>query len=149
MDNLWNDIVYTDVMQSEGYVVDYAILTTYSLDMPSLLSVPFMLGAMSDMTEATMRSPHLVLQAVNKSAGKFSVFCNAGCIAVPQVNSKIYTLMERSVVQVALPPKGNGFVNFHPKVWVIKETNPDRKESKIEVVVMTRKKTCANDLDVV
>ena len=58
-------------MQSEGYVVDYAILTTYSLDMPSLLSVPFMLGAMSDMTEATMRSPHLVLQAVNKSAGKF------------------------------------------------------------------------------
>lgn len=149
MDNLWNDIVYTDVMQSEGYVVDYAMLTTYSLDMPSLLSVPFMLGAMSDMTEATMRSPHLVLQAVNKSAGKFSVFCNAGCIAVPQVNSKIYTLMERSVVQVALPPKGNGFVNFHPKVWVIKETNPDMKESQIKVVVLSRNLTCSNDLDVV
>ena len=149
MDNLWNDIVYTDVMQSEGYVVDYAMLTTYSLDMPSLLSVPFMLGAMSDMTEATMRSPHLVLEAVNKSAGKFSVFCNAGCIAVPQANSKIYTLLERSVVQVALSPKGNGFVNFHPKVWVIKETNPDMEESQIKVVVLSRNLTCSNDLDVV
>lgn len=149
MDNLWNDIVYTDVMQSEGYVVDYAMLTTYSLDMPSLLSVPFMLGAMSDLTEATMRSPHLVLEAVNKSAGKFSVFCNAGCIAVPQANSKLYALLERSVVQIALPAKGIGFVNFHPKVWVIKETNPDTEERQIRVVVLSRNLTCSNDLDVV
>lgn len=136
-------------MQSDGYVVDYAVLTTYSLDMPSLLSVPFMLGAMSDLTEATMRSPHLVLEAVNKSAGKFSVFCNAGSIAVPQANSKLYALLERSVVQIALPAKGTGFVNFHPKVWVIKETNPDTKESQIKVVVLSRNLTCSNDLDVV
>lgn len=149
MDNLWNDIVYTDVMQSDGYVVDYAILTTYSLDMPSLLSVPFMLGAMSDLTEATMRSPHLVLEAVNKSAGKFSVFCNAGCIAVPQANSKLYALLERSVVQIALPAKGAGFVNFHSKVWVIKESNPDTEDSQIKVVVLSRNLTCSNDLDVV
>lgn len=149
MDNLWNDIVYTEVMQSDGYVVDYAVLTTYSLDMPSLLSVPFMLGAMSDLTDATMCSPHLVLEAVNKSAGKFSVFCNAGCIAVPQTNSKLYALLERSVVQIALPAKGAGFVNFHSKVWVIKETNPDTEESQIKVVVLSRNLTCSNDLDVV
>ena len=149
MDNLWNDIVYTDVMQSDGYVVDYAVLTTYSLDMPSLLSVPFMLGAMSDLTETTMRSPHLVLEAVNKSAGKFSVLCNAGSIAVPQANSKLYALLERSVVQIALPAKGIGFVNFHPKVWVIKETNPDTEESQIKVMVLSRNLTCSNDLDVV
>ena len=146
---MWNDIVYTDVMQSDGYVVDYAVLTTYSLDMPSLLSVPFMLGAMSDLTEATMRSPHLVLEAVNKSVGKFSVFCNAGCIAVPQDNSILYALLERSMVQVSLPAKGTGFVNFHPKVWVIKETNPDTEESQIKVVLLSRNLTCSNDLDVV
>lgn len=149
MDNLWNDIVYTDVMQSDGYVVDYAVLTTYSLDMPSLLSVPFMLGAMSDLTETAMRSPHLVLEAVNKSARKFSVFCNAGCIAVPQANSKLYALLEHSVVQIVLPAQGAGFVNFHPKVWVIKETNPDTEESQIKVVVLSRNLTCSNDLDVV
>lgn len=149
MDNLWHDIVYTDVMQSDGYMVDYAVLTTYSLDMSSLLSVPFMLGAMADLTEAAMRSPHLMLEAVNKSAGRFAVFCNAGCIAVPQANSKLYALLERSVVQIALPAKGAGFVNFHPKVWVIKETNPDTEESQIKVVVLSRNLTCSNDLDVV
>lgn len=146
---LWNDIVYTEVMQSEGFVVDYAVCTTYSQDMPTLLSVPFMLGTMTDLTEATMRSPHLILETINRSAGKFAVFCNAGCIAVPQANSKVYALLERSVVQVTLPAKGGGFVNFHPKVWVIKETNPDTDESQIKLVVLSRNLTCSNDLDVV
>lgn len=27
---LWNDIVYTDVLQSDGFVVDYAVCTTYT-----------------------------------------------------------------------------------------------------------------------
>lgn len=65
-DALWNDIVYTDVLQSDGFVIDYAVCTTYSLDMPSLLSVPFMLGTMTDLTEAAMRSPHLILETINR-----------------------------------------------------------------------------------
>ena len=146
---LWRDIVYTDVLQSEGFVVDYAVCTTYSMDMPTLLSVPFMLGTMCDLTEATMQSPHLILEAVNRAANKFAVFCNAGCIAVPATQSKLYALMERSVVQVALPRKGAGFVNFHPKVWVVKETNPDTEEAQIKLVVMSRNLTCSTDLDVV
>lgn len=146
---LWNDIVYTDVMQSDDYVVDYTVFTTYSLDMPTLLSVPFMLGTMADLTETTMRSPHLILETINRSAGKFAVFCNAGCIAVPQANSKVYALLERSVVQVTLPAKGGGFVNFHPKVWVVKETNPETGEGQIKFVVLSRNLTCSNDLDVV
>lgn len=146
---LWNDIVYTEVVQSDGFVVDYAVCTTYSLDMPTLLSVPFMLGTMTDLTDNTMCSPHLILETINRSAGKFAVFCNAGCIAVPQANSKVYALLERSVVQVTLPAKGGGFVNFHPKVWVIKETNPDTGESQIKLVVLSRNLTCSHDLDVV
>lgn len=149
MAELWNDIISTDVMQSEGFVVDYAVMTTYSLDLPTLLSVPFSLGAMSDLTDAAMHSPHLILEAVNSAVGKFAVFCNAGSIAVPQSGNKIYTLLENSVVQISLPAKGNGFVNFHPKVWVIKETNPDTQQSQIKVVVLSRNLTCSNNLDVV
>lgn len=111
-DALWNDIIYTDVLQSNGFVIDYAVCTTYSLDMPSLLSVPFMLGTMTDLTETAMRSPHLILETINKSAGKFAVFCNAGCMAVPQANSKVYSLLEQSVVQVTLQAKGGRFHQF-------------------------------------
>ena len=148
-DALWNDIVYTDVLQSDGFVIDYAVCTTYSLDMPSLLSVPFMLGTMTDLTETAMRSPHLILETVNQSAGKFAVFCNAGCIAVPQSNSKIYSLLEQSVVQVTLQAKRGGFVNFHPKVWIIKETNHDTGTQQIKLIVLSRNLTGSNDLDVV
>ena len=148
MAELWNDIVYTDVMQSDGYVVDYGIFTTYSLDMSTLLSIPFMLGTMTELTEIAMRSPHLVLEAVNKSTDKFAVFCNAGCIVVPQANSKIYTLLENNVIQIKLPAKGAGFVNFHPKLWVIKEHNPDTGKRQIKIVVLSRNLTCSNDIDV-
>ena len=149
MAELWSDILYTDVMQSDGYIVDYAILTTYSLDMPSLLAVPFALGTMNELDEAAFRSPHLILEAVTRAVDKFVVFCNAGCIAVPQRDSKLYTLLEHSVVQITLEAKGYGFVNFHPKVWVVKETNPDSGESQIKVVVLSRNLTGSNDLDVV
>lgn len=148
-DVLWNDIIYTDVLQSDGFVIDYAVCTTYSLDMPSLLSVPFMLGTMTDLTETAMRSPHLILETINKSAGKFAVFCNAGCMAVPQANSKVYSLLEQSVVQVTLQAKGGGFINFHPKVWIIKETNPDTGAQQIKLIVLSRNLTGSNDLDVV
>lgn len=149
MSELWNDVLYTDVMHSNGYDVDYAVLTTYSLDMPSLLSVPFLLGTMSDLSESAMKSPHLILESINRSAGKFAVFCNVGSIAVPQQNSKVYALLERSVVQVNLPAKGNGFINFHPKVWIIKESNSDTGDRQLKVVVLSRNLTSSNDLDVV
>ena len=147
---LWSDILYNDVMQSDGYVVEYAVCTTYSLDMPTLLSVPFMLGAMAELdSEFLDTHPHLILEAIDRSAGKFAVFCNAGCIAVPKVNLKVYSLLEKSVVQVALAQKGGGFINFHPKVWVIKERCKATGATRIKVVVLSRNLTSSNDLDVV
>jgi hypothetical protein len=147
-DTLWNDVMYTDVLQTPGYVVDFALCTTYSLDMPTLLSVPFMLGTMSNLSEEALRSPHVVLEAVSRAAGRFAVFCNAGGIAVPQQDSKLYALLEQSVVQVALPTQGRGFVNFHPKVWVVTETNPETRQRRMKVVVMSRNLTQSNDLDI-
>lgn len=70
-------------------------------------------------------------------------------MAVPQANSKVYSLLEQSVVQVTLQAKGGGFVNFHPKVWIIKETNPDTGAQQIKLIVLSRNLTGSNDLDVV
>lgn len=149
-ETLFNDVMYNEVLASDGFVVDYAVCTTYSLDMPTLLSVPFMLGTMSELTNDALRSPHYVLEAINKSTGKFAVFCNAGNIHVPQnTKTNIYSLLEKSVVQIALPSNGKGFVNFHPKVWVVKETNPETGSVQLKVVVMSRNLSSSDDLDVV
>lgn len=50
-DTLLNEVMYNEVLTSDGYVVDFAVCTTYSLDMPMLLSVPFMLGTMSELSD--------------------------------------------------------------------------------------------------
>lgn len=149
-EGLWNDIMYSEVLTTPGYVVDYAVGTTYSLDLTTLLSVPFMLGTMGELTEDTMKSPHYIMEAINRSASKFTVFCNAGSIAVPQnTQTKIFSLLEQSVMQIGLGKSGRGFVNFHPKVWILKETNAEDESSQIKVVVMSRNLTRSNDLDVV
>ena len=125
-DALFSEVMYNEVLTSDGFVVDFAVCTTYSLDMPTLLSVPFMLGTMSELSEEALQAPHCVLEAINQSSGKFAIFCNAGNIIVPQnLKTNIYSLLEKSIIQVSLDAHGKGFVNFHPKVWIIKETKSD------------------------
>lgn len=147
MTELWDELTYTDVIRSDGFDVDYAVMTTYSLELPSLLSVPLTLGAMADLTDQTMRCQEVALGAVQKYTDKFAVFCNAGSIVVPETANKIYRLLERNVVTVQLPHHGGSFANFHPKVWVVKARNRDTGERQLKVVVSSRNLTRSNDLD--
>lgn len=45
--------------------------------------------------------------------------------------------------------KRGRFHQFHPKVWIIKETNPDTGAQQIKLIVLSRNLTGSNDLDVV
>ena len=54
-----------------------------------------------------------------------------------------------TICAITLQAKGGGFVNFHPKVWIIKETNPDTGDQQIKLIVLSRNLTGSNDLDVV
>lgn len=150
-DTLLNEVMYNEVLTSDGYVVDFAVCTTYSLDMPMLLSVPFMLGTMSELSDEALQAPHCVLEAINQASGKFAIFCNAGNIIVPQnLKTNIYSLLEKSIVQISLNAHGKGFVNFHPKVWIIKETKSDNPNiSQLKLVVMSRNLSSSDDIDVV
>ena len=150
-DALFNEVMYNEILVSDGFVVDFAVCTTYSLDMPTLLSVPFMLGTMSELSEEALQAPHCVLEAINQSSGKFAIYCNAGNIIVPQnLKTNIYSLLEKSIVQVSLDAHGKGFANFHPKVWIIKETKSDNPNiSQLKLVVMSRNLSSSEDIDVV
>lgn len=58
--NIMNDLMFNQVLMSDGYVVDFAIGTTYGLDMESLLSIPLTMELMSEITETTM-PPHFLM----------------------------------------------------------------------------------------
>ena len=112
----------------EGYALDCAIGTTFSLDLLTLLTVPlaFTLFDWQDEAGRPAADPLAVLEALRRHADRIHLFCQAGRIAVPQADRLLYGYLENSVFQVNAPnPSGV----FHPKVWVLRFTAPEARVS--------------------
>lgn len=125
-----------------GYTLDFAVGTTYSLDLEALLGVPVSLGLLGDADAEQMRSPLYVLEAIRTSSDKIAIFCNAGGIKLPDKIQSVYSLLEESVFQVKLSRNSN----FHPKLWVLKYSNEAGK-SYIKLLVLSRNLTFDSSID--
>lgn len=104
----------------DGYALDFALGTTYSLDLPALLMAPlaftfFDLAAADDGPAA---DPIAVLEAVRRNSSKIAVFVQAGQIKIPvKRNQTLYAELEKCVYEVQpADPKAV----FHPKQWVLR-----------------------------
>jgi hypothetical protein len=101
-----------------GYSLDHALITTYSLDLTALLSIPLAL-TFSDWEEEGGRprvDPVALLEAVRRNATRLTVACQAGEIAVPASQRNLFAFLEPAVRQIRAPKGGV----FHPKVWVLR-----------------------------
>ncbi len=105
-----------------GYTLDYAIGSTFSLDLHTLLTTPlaFTFFDWEDNDGEITSDPFALLESVRRNADKICLFCQAGQISVPRKQDRIFAYLENSVHEV-LPPNKNGV--FHPKVWVIRYTH--------------------------
>ena len=108
-----------------GYSLDFAVGTTYSLDLITLLSVPlsFALLDRTDRYGNTVGDPLTLLGSIRKTATKFAIFCQAGAIAVPPPNRTLLGLLEANVVE-AVAPNGGA---FHPKCWLLRFTQESQR----------------------
>lgn len=125
-----------------GYTLDFAVGTTYSLDLEALLGVPVSLGLLEDADAEQMRSPLYVLEAIRTSSDKIAIFSNAGGIKLPDKIQSVYSLLEESVFQVKLSKNSN----FHPKLWVLKYSNEAGK-SYFKLLVLSRNLTFDSSID--
>ena len=73
---MMEDLVFNQMICSEGYKVDYAVGTTYSLDLNSFMSLPFSLGFIEDPDEAMKSSIAYLFTALRLCTGKLALFCN-------------------------------------------------------------------------
>ena len=119
-----------------GYEVEFAIGTTYSLDLEALVGVPMALSLSEEMDSTFIENPIFILEGLRRSADKFILFSEAGQIKVPQNANFIFSLLEGSIYEVAL--KNNK--SFHPKVWIIKYAN-DEGEKLYRLLVLSRNLT--------
>lgn len=138
-----NRLSYSELLMPEpGYVLEFAVGLTYSLDLEALLGIPVSLGLLEEADSDSMKSPFYLLEAIRKSSDNIAIFCNAGGIAWPQKIQSVYSLLENSVFEIKLKNKQN----FHPKMWFIKYTGEDGG-AYIKLLVLSRNLTFDNSID--
>lgn len=147
-DDMMKELLYGDILTTPDYDVDFAVGTTYSLDLKALLIVPYSLGVFGDLSNNVKRSPLFLLESIRRSSDHFVLFCHRGGIHMPHEVQGYYSLLEESIIEVY--NKENPGANFHPKIWIIKEHHHENSEDKqLKVVVMSKNLGLDNNLDMV
>lgn len=107
----------SELRPPDGYTLDRAIATTFTLDLMSLLMAPLsMILAEEGDHDTLLTDPIAVLEALRRTTGRLAIFCQAGRISVPTIDSRLYSYLEPVVIGVQPPGKGV----FHPKVWILR-----------------------------
>ena len=128
-----------------GRRLDFAILTTYTLDLEALLALPFAVMAHSDGgVDKLLEDPLLVLQGLREAGDRLHVFVDETGIAVPRRQRELYATLEDSVHPVRAP--GGGV--FHPKVWLARFVTNEEDEPILRVAVLSRNLTFDRSWDI-
>ena len=112
----------------EGYSFDFAVGTTYTLDLMALLSVPlaFTFRDAQDGEGQLAADPLALLESARRHAGRIVLFCHGGQTSVPRSSQPALAFLEQSVV-TALPPRVDETQGvFHPKVWALRYVAPEQ-----------------------
>ena len=129
----------------DGHRLDWAVGTTYTLDLMALLTAPVAF-AFSDWQGSDGRpvmDPLALLKAVRQYASKICLFCQAGKIHVPRSYQPLLSSLEDSVMEANAPLGGS----FHPKMWFLRFVPPDDSPVRYRVLCASRNMTLDRSWD--
>jgi len=121
-----NSVDYGSMLKTPaGYVVDFAIATTYSLDLHALMGAYLSLGLSVDTDSSLAKDPMYLFAALSEMKDKVIVFCEKGRISGRGDYSALYCQLESGIVEVDLPEASTDagvfpYPSFHPKTWLIR-----------------------------
>ena len=106
----------------EGYVLDRAVGTTFTLDLMTLLAVPlaFTFSDVQDRDGQIPTEPLSLLESARRYADRIIVFCHGGQTGVPRARQSALAFIEQSVITGFPRRRGQPRGVFHPKVWVLR-----------------------------
>lgn len=116
------------------FSLDVAVATTFTLDLEAALVAPLAFAAFD--TDGP-GDPIATLEAVRSVSDRFTVFCQAGEMRVPQAASDLFAFVESVVHEVRRPRAGH---LFHPKLWLLRYRGA-ADETSIRLLVPTRNLT--------
>lgn len=129
----------------EGYEMDYAIGTTYSLSLEALMFIPVTLffGEELNPTEKVLTSE--MFEALTKVPDQVQLFCQRGKLQKPSFYHNILAFWEKSVEQIQM---ASHVESFHPKIWLVRYV-PTKKELPVryKFICSSRNLTLCRDWD--
>lgn len=141
-----NRINFGDALRAfEGFMLDYAICTTYSLDLDAVTFLPVSLF-LGEELKIEKDCTNELLNALQQVPGKVQIYCQKGKIIAPSFYHNILAFWENSIEQVHLDSYNK---SFHPKIWLLRYTSMNKKkEVKYRFVCTSRNLTKSNDWDI-
>jgi hypothetical protein len=110
----------------EDHTLDYAVATTYTLDLLALLTAPiaFTLFEADDPKKLLDTNSLTLLESLRRYADRMAIFHHGGYIAVPPAQFPQFEYLERIVVQCKPPVDA---AVFHPKIWLLRFAGPEQR----------------------
>lgn len=125
----------------EGYELDYAVATTFTLHLDTALSVPL---SFLPRRLAESGDPIALMEAVRSTADRIDVFHQAGMVSMPPSRSPIFSFLEPVVHAVRRPKAG---YLFHPKLWLLRYTAEESGDVQMRLLVPSRNLTADRSWD--
>lgn len=133
-------LCYSDIFDPpEDYSLEFAIGTTYSLDLNALMAVCISIGIDIDLDKVKNDKVYY-LNALKKIQDKIIVFADSSQIHIPTNltnNATFYCFLEKIIVPITLEKNKNTIPSFHPKTWLIaysKNSEPSQKIFRFAVL---------------
>lgn len=132
-----------------NYKLDFAIGTTYSLDLDALVGACIALGLAEETDSDLMKNPVCLLEALRATGDKVALFCEGGQIHLPGNVTSLYILLEKMVFPVTTSKRKGAakYPSFHPKFWLIRYVD-EKNNYLYRVVVLSRNLTFDRSWDV-
>ena len=142
-------VAFELIRAPDDYRLDFALLTTYTLDLEALLVLPLsILAQPEEGVEELLADPVRLHQALRDAGDRVHVFVDETGIAIPGTARSLYAMLESSVHGVRAPKRGA----FHAKVWVARfaatDAEADARPPLLRVSILSRNLTFDRSWDI-
>lgn len=137
--------VYDIARPPTGFTINALVVCTYSASLDTVLSLPA--AMLADLTGVEKRGAGLVsaleLATLKRVCDHTLIFCQGGAI-LPAAHLAPTIIEAEQMVHEVKAPMGGA---FHPKVWVIRFTDPETGRFMLRVAILSRNLTADRSWD--
>lgn len=133
--------------------LEYAVGTTYSLDLGALLGACMSLAGIDSETDPRCANRVALFSALETVQDRIALYCEKGHIKNDAGFGRLSILLERMIHQVVVKKpsggKSDGTASFHPKVWIVDYRSVKTKKHLYRLLILSRNLTFDGSWDVV